>query len=318
MREALIYDLQVERFARGGSTITMQLVKNVFLNRNKNFARKLEEALIVGLLGSKIMKVEKKKIVILLIMIISILICLFNFMSIIMDDFFWKTQYNLFRLNSVKLESKIKVTGKIDLDALNQSTRPKKKTKEEKRKERDEKQKFNNNRPGNNSNGPGAPHKSPNSPTLIKPNAPAKPGEEGDAKKKRKRIKKDRVDVNNTPGTNYPRPNRDDRPNNDRKPRLKKPVKAEVSEEDVQKQIKETLARLTNKNNKNNKGAKYRRDKRDAAVKREHELMEQEELESKVLKLTEFVTANDLANIGDNMRKKYVPGFYLSKRHSFL
>ena len=47
---------------------------------------------------------------------------------------------NLFRLNSVKLESKIKVTGKIDLDALNQSTRPKKKTKEEKRKERDEKQ----------------------------------------------------------------------------------------------------------------------------------------------------------------------------------
>ena len=206
---------------------------------------------------------------------------------------------NLFRLSSVKLESKIKVTGKIDLDALNQSTRPKKKTKEEKRKERDEKQKFNNNRPGNNSNGPGAPHKSPNSPTLIKPNAPAKPGEEGDAKKKRKRIKKDRVDVNNTPGTNYPRPNRDARPNNDRKPRLKKPVKAEVSEEDVQKQIKETLARLTNKNNKNNKGAKYRRDKRDAAVRREHELMEQEELESKVLKLTEFVTANDLANMMD-------------------
>ncbi len=206
---------------------------------------------------------------------------------------------NLFRLSSVKLESKIKVTGKIDLDALNQSTRPKKKTKEEKRKERDEKQKFNNNRPGNNSNGPGAPNKSPNSPTLIKPNAPAKPGEEGDAKKKRKRIKKDRVDVNNTPGTNYPRPNRDDRPNNDRKPRLKKPVKAEVSEEDVQKQIKETLARLTNKNNKNNKGAKYRRDKRDAAVRREHELMEQEELESKVLKLTEFVTANDLANMMD-------------------
>ena len=67
----------------------------------------------------------------------------------------------------------------------------------------------------------------------------------------------------------------------------------------VQKQIKETLARLTNKNNKNNKGAKYRRDKRDAAVKREHELMEQEELESKVLKLTEFVTANDLANMMD-------------------
>ena len=59
------------------------------------------------------------------------------------------------------------------------------------------------------------------------------------------------------------------------------------------------MARLTNKGNKNNKGAKYRRDKRDAIQKREHELMEQEEMESKVLKLTEFVTANDLANMMD-------------------
>lgn len=50
IREALIYDLKVKRFARGGSTITMQLVKNVFLNRHKNFARKLEEALIVWLI----------------------------------------------------------------------------------------------------------------------------------------------------------------------------------------------------------------------------------------------------------------------------
>lgn len=92
--------------------------------------------------------------------------------------------------------------------------------------------------------------------------------------------------------------NRDDK-GGDRKARLKKPVKAEVSEEDVQKQIKETLARLTNKTNKNNKGAKYRRDKRDAIQKREHELQEQEEMESKILKLTEFVTANDLANMMD-------------------
>ena len=78
--------------------------------------------------------------------------------------------------------------------------------------------------------------------------------------------------MNNTPGTNA----RPSRPNDDRKPRLRKPVKAEISEEDVQKQVKETLARLTNKGNKNNKGAKYRRDKRDAIQKREHELMEQE------------------------------------------
>ena len=114
------------------------------------------------------------------------------------------------------------------------------------------------------------------------------------------------MDINNTPGTNYPRNPREDRQgreerNNrdDRRSRLKKPVKAEVSEEDVQKQIKETLARLTSKNNKNNKGAKYRRDKREAAAKRENELLEQEEQESKVLKLTEFVTANDLANMMD-------------------
>ncbi len=211
---------------------------------------------------------------------------------------------NVFRLNTTRLESKIKVTGKIDLDALNQSTRPKKKSREEKRKERDEKQRFGN-KGGNNAQG-GAHKGGNNALGGNKPAQNAQPGEEGaDAKKKRKRIKKDRVDINNTPGTNYPRNARDERGNNndrgrdDRKSRLKKPVKAEVSDEDVQKQIKETLARLTSKNNKNNKGAKYRRDKREAASKREHELAAQEEQESKVLKLTEFVTANDLANMMD-------------------
>lgn len=201
----------------------------------------------------------------------------------------------LFRLNTPKFESKIKVTGKIDLNALNQSTRPKKKTKEERKKEREDKrEKFAGNKAGQQS-GNGLFNKGPKGGTA-RPGAPVKPGEGGtDAKKKRNRIKKDRVDVNNTPGTNA----RPSRPNDDRKPRLRKPVKAEISEEDVQKQVKETLARLTNKGNKNNKGAKYRRDKRDAIQKREHELMEQEEMESKVLKLTEFVTANDLANMMD-------------------
>lgn len=197
---------------------------------------------------------------------------------------------NLFRLSSAKIESKIKVTGKIDLDALNQSTRPKKKTKEEKKKERDEKLK----------NGAG---KFSSNPSFkgnkdMGANKTAAVSEEGEGKKKRKRIKKDRIDVSNVgnmPNANFSRPNHTD----DRKQRVKKPVKTEVSEEDVQKQIKETLARLTNKSNKSNKGAKYRRDKRDAAVRREHELQEQEERESKVLKLTEFVTANDLANMMD-------------------
>lgn len=210
-----------------------------------------------------------------------------------------------FRLNTPKLESSIKVTGKIDLSAINQSTRPKKKSKEERRKEREGKRdKFHANKPQqgqgqgyNHGQGQGQGARGGNRPVLNKdgaePGAPTKPGE-GDARKKRNRIKKDRVDINNTPGTNYQRPKGN---NNDRKPHLKRPVKVEVSEEDVQKQIKETLARLTNKGNKSNKGAKYRRDKRDAAVRRETEQMERDELESKVLKLTEFVTANDLANM---------------------
>ena len=200
----------------------------------------------------------------------------------------------LFRLNTPKFESKIKVTGKIDLNALNQSTRPKKKTKEERKKEREDKrEKFAGNKSGKSGNGDF--NKGPKD-ANAKAGAPAKSAEgNAEGKKKRNRIKKDRVDVNNTPGTNA----RPSRSHEDRKARLRKPVKAEISEEDVQRQVKETLARLTSKGNKNNKGAKYRRDKRDAIQKREHELMEQEQMESKVLKLTEFVTANDLANMMD-------------------
>lgn len=195
------------------------------------------------------------------------------------------------------------------MEAINQSTRPKKKSKEEKRKERDEKQ---------NGGRMGQPNFKGKDGQKSANNAPRANADSDDAenKKKRKRIKKDRVNVdsvaNQDNNGNNSRPNngRGDRDKNrdnrnrdekggDRKSRLKKPVKTEVSEEDVQKQIKETLARLTNKTNKNNKGAKYRRDKRDAFQKREHELQEQEEKESKILKLTEFVTANDLANMMD-------------------
>ncbi len=216
-------------------------------------------------------------------------------------------QNDLFRLNTPKFESKIKVTGKIDLAALNQSTRPKKKSKEERKKERDEKRdtKFGGNKPGQPGNAPNRNNNGAQHPGGG-PGAHAnKPAGSTDEKKKRNRIKKDRVDINNTPGTNArpstPRPNNNNQHahRDDRRSRLKKPVKAEISEEDVQKQIKETLARLTNKGNKNNKGAKYRRDKREAVLKREHELMEQEQLESKTLKITEFVTANDLANMMD-------------------
>ena len=79
---------------------------------------------------------------------------------------------------------------------------------------------------------------------------------------------------------------------------LRKPIKTEVSEEDVQKQIKETLARLTEKRGGKG-GARYRREKREAISQRQREEIKQQERESKILQLTEFVTANDLANMMD-------------------
>jgi translation initiation factor IF-2 len=205
----------------------------------------------------------------------------------------------LFRLNKPHIEPNIKVTGKIDLSAINQATSPRKKTKEEKRREREERRErlmeqrkayaaSQANKSGE--AGIAKPVK------LIKTIKPVKPAEgtaaDAGNRQKRKRIRKDRVDINNTPGTNI---RRDDRGGN--KPlRPKRPVRVEVNEEDVQKQVKETLARLTNKNSKG-KAAKYRREKRDAAAHREQELLEEERRGSKVLKLTEFVTANDLANM---------------------
>ena len=150
-------------------------------------------------------------------------------------------------MNTPKFESKIKVTGKIDLTALNQSTRPKKKTKEERKKEREDKrEKFVAPKQGQNAN---ASFNKGAKDAASKSNTPAKAVGEGnpEGKKKRNRIKKDRVDVNNTPGTNV----RPSRSHEDRKARLRKPVKAEISEEDVQRQVKETLARLTSKGNKN-------------------------------------------------------------------
>jgi len=185
----------------------------------------------------------------------------------------------VFRLKQPKFEPSLKVTGRIDLSSINQSTRPKKKSKEEKKKEREEKRKSVTETKQQSSES-----------TPVKPHSTAE-----SARKKRKRIKKDKVDINITQGTNI-RPVRTDE--RDRKPlRLKKPIKTDINDEDVQKQVKETLARLTNKGNKSSKGAKYRRDKRDAAERREQELLRKEERESKVLKLTEFVTANDLANM---------------------
>jgi len=119
---------------------------------------------------------------------------------------------------------------------------------------------------------------------------PVTPDADDDSKKrKRKRIRTAKVNIEKQ-GT-LSQPSR-----GDRKPSLRKPLKAEVSEEDVQKQIKETLARLTEKKGKKG-GAKYRREKREASASRHQEELKQQERESRILQLTEFVTANDLANM---------------------
>ena len=227
-----------------------------------------------------------------------------------------KEEDDVFKIRPTEFKSKINVVGQIDLAALNQSTRPKKKSKEEKRKEREEKDKQRQEQ------------------RKLMKDAIIKEIRKGDdkisknsvnddaaKKKKRNRINKERVDINaagttnaggasnnNQRNDNANRPNRNNnsKPNGNNnqgggkfnKDRFKKPVvKAEVSDEDVAKQVKETLARLTNKTK--NKVAKYRKEKRENVQNR---LMEQEEMEqedSKILKLTEFVTANELASMMD-------------------
>ncbi len=177
-----------------------------------------------------------------------------------------------------RLAPKLNVLGKIDLDALNQSTRPKKKSKEERRKEREEKA------------------------------AAQHPGSE---RKKRVRIGKERVDIEaaanqgqggggkkkkgsaagQQPAAGQPAAGKGKK--NKNRP-AHKPV--EVSDEDVARQVKETLARLTSKN-QNKKGAKYRREKRDAVQERLNEERLEEQAGSKTLKLTEFVTVSELATM---------------------
>ena len=192
-----------------------------------------------------------------------------------------------------KLETNINVIGKINLDALNQQTRPKKKSKEEKRKEREAKEKL---RTENKKSGtlPGSSSNNENYKSSFAKPKPGMPGETEAEKKKRKRIKKEKIDIEkNAPRTNVQSQNNSQ--NKNAKTKLKKPVKVEVSEDDVQKQVKETLARLTTKGQK--KASKHRKDKREASLNRRQEMAEQEMAESSVLKLTEFVTANDLANM---------------------
>ncbi len=196
----------------------------------------------------------------------------------------------VFRLNRPVIESSIKVTGKIDLSTINQSTRPKKKSKEERKKERMAKVAATNvSKPAPANAEKTEPTEKRERPTLTKK---ADMDPEDSKKKKRTRIKKEKVDIEKGVPATGGGANR----SQESRLKLRKPVgKAEVSEEDVQKQIKETLARLTNKGQK--KGAKYRKEKRDAISQRQYEQDELDQQDSHIIKITEFVTANDLANM---------------------
>ena len=183
---------------------------------------------------------------------------------------------------------KLNIIGQIDLSALNQSTRPKKKSKEEKKKEREEKDKQRKQQrdAARQQNGAG----------------------EGDKKKKRQRINSQRVDINDPKESNGGGENKDwsanrNKGNNpsqgsrkDRDRQHKRFDKSDVNDEDVSKQIKETLDRLTNRG-KGNKSAKYRKEKRDMAAEQRMQQISEEMEQSKVLQLTEFVTANELASM---------------------
>ena len=193
--------------------------------------------------------------------------------------------------SEAKLAPKVNVLGKIDLSTINQSTRPKKKSKEEKRKQREEK---------------AAQQRGANS------------AQANGEKRKRERIRNDKVDIEAAARQQQQQPsqqqgggkkknkggnqNFSDQPQNQqggkKNKKNKQPVKSlEVNEEDVARQVKETLARLTSKTTQNKKGAKYRKEKRDAVAERMNEEMAAEAAQSKTLKLTEFVTVSELATM---------------------
>jgi len=187
----------------------------------------------------------------------------------------------IFTLKSEKTEGpSLNIVGKIDLSAINSSTRPKKKSKEDRR----------------NANKNGGQQTA----------QPSAGGNNGDRKKRKRIGGKEKVDIEKAGAQvskdgglrskqNGSEPRREKNARNNE--RSKRSIHTEVNEEDVQRQIKETLARLTSKDKGQKKAVKWRKEKREAASNREREAAEIAAEESKVLKLTEFVTANDLASM---------------------
>ncbi len=174
----------------------------------------------------------------------------------------------IFRLGKPVLKNAPKVLGKIDLSSINTATHPTKKTKEEKRKEREAReQQRKANKPAANNNGGGKAADAP------------KDGE----KRKRERIKQNKVDVNDA---------RNQKPQ--KKNNKAKGFKVEVDDEAVQRQIKETIQRLQGNKGKSTT-SKHKRERRELEREKLAQERAAEQEQSKVLKLTEFVTANDLA-----------------------
>lgn len=193
-----------------------------------------------------------------------------------------KEEDNVIRL-SKELKTNINVIGKIDLSTINQQTRPKKKSKEERKKEREQRNKSFVKPQDNQSKSQGG-HSS---------------NQEDEKKKKRKRIQKERIDIAEyKSGEDKSRNNHggENGGGNKKKGFKKNPIKPEVNDEEVQRQIKETLARLTNKGQKT-KASKHRRDKREQQSQKMREQEEMERLEQNRLKITEFVTVSELATM---------------------
>ncbi len=199
---------------------------------------------------------------------------------------------DLFRLNNTRIETNIVVKGTIDLASINERTRPARKSRTQRKKERIERE----GKVATSQKVKEETIKALKKETLNEKKSTDKDDSDDSAKKKRKRIRKGKVNIER-PGVATPSTST---PTTRKKLILRKPVKKEVSEEDVQKQIKETLARLTQKRTSGGRGsARHRRDKRDAVVQRQQAEIKEQERESRILQLTEFVTANDLANMMD-------------------
>ena len=209
-----------------------------------------------------------------------------------------ETEDGVFHVVTPEAGLNFKKVGFIDLSNINSKTRPDKKSKAERKKEREEKERAR------------QEAKNKYKESVMQEIGEGVEGDDG-KKKKRKRINKGKVDINAVAsqqktnpkiekgpsaqgGKNNQRPNMQNQPQQGKKNKKKKDVKAELTDEEVAKQVKETLARLTTKSVKSS--VKNRKEKRE---RHRLEMEEEENADSKVLQLTEFVTVNELATMMD-------------------